>query len=183
MLDLIINSSITHSLLLVLPIALAAVLRWARCRGWAVIGGALAGILLGPTVLGRVAPERFERHFIGGVEQRVERDAVARRHGAELLAAASAGVDEAGVAAMHEQHALETADARAAWERATWSFQRPFRNYTAMIIVLVLLGGGRCRVRARLVAGGIAPLSIGAWSALVPVSYTHLTLPTTRQRC
>ncbi|MHC5024605.1 MAG: hypothetical protein ACYTGG_11985 [Planctomycetota bacterium] len=68
--DLIINSAVTHSLLLGLPLLAALLLRWARCPGWSILGGAMAGILLGPTVLGRVAPIEFEKFFVGAVEER-----------------------------------------------------------------------------------------------------------------
>ena len=39
--------------LLVVATAAAAVFRWARCPGWPVVGGVLAGIILGPTIFGR----------------------------------------------------------------------------------------------------------------------------------
>ena len=48
------STTLTLSLLLLVPAAWAALLRWARCPGWAVMGGVVAGIILGPTVFGRV---------------------------------------------------------------------------------------------------------------------------------
>ena len=40
----------------------------------AMLGGLLAGLLLGPTLFGRVMPNRFEAMFIGGIPQRHECD-------------------------------------------------------------------------------------------------------------
>jgi hypothetical protein len=72
--QLIITSSLTHSLLLVLPVILALVLRALRCPGHAVLGGILAGAILGPTVLGRMAPESYERFFVEGSREHLPAD-------------------------------------------------------------------------------------------------------------
>ncbi|MCP3906088.1 MAG: hypothetical protein GY715_20895 [Planctomycetes bacterium] len=169
MLDLMINSSVTHSLLLVIPILMALILRWARCPGWAVLGGVLGGLLLGPALLGRIAPNMFEDGFVGGFEQRAARDAIVRRQEADLFAARTSGVDPAGIAELRAAHRPERLAAERAWEAETWRFQRPFRSYTAAVAVIVLLGAGRLRLREQDRLGGpISPVSIGAWSAALP---------------
>ncbi|MHC5113264.1 MAG: hypothetical protein ACYTGP_02400 [Planctomycetota bacterium] len=169
MAELFINSAVTHSLLLVVPVLVALLLRWARCPGWAVLGGVLAGLLLGPGILGRVAPTAFEDAFIGGVEEREARDATIRRHESDLLAARHAGVGETEIAAMIEARRPERLAAERAWEEETWRFQRPFRSYAALAAAIVLLGAGRSRLRETGRLGGpVAPLSIGGWSAALP---------------
>jgi hypothetical protein len=169
MVDLVINTSITHSLLLVLPVAVALLLRWARCPGWPLIGGVIAGILLGPSIFGRIAPDAFEKCFVGGIEERDTRDALARRQAAERLVAFETGRDATAVEAMETRHALALAEADAALVQERWRFQRPLRSYAAAIIVLALLGAGVCRAASGTArTGWIAPGSIGIWAAAMP---------------
>ena len=59
-------------LMLVVPAVWAVLFRWTRCPGFAVVGGVAAGLLLGPTILGRVAPDVHRAVFTGGVEQYAE---------------------------------------------------------------------------------------------------------------
>ena len=62
------------ALLIVTAAASAGLLRVVRAPGPGVIGGILAGVLLGPTIAGRFAPATWERVFVGGETERVERD-------------------------------------------------------------------------------------------------------------
>lgn len=167
--DLIINSSITHSMLFVLPIVVAAILRWARAPGWSVVGGVIAGILLGPTIFGRVAPERYEALFIGGVEERAALVDLSRRHGA-TLAAAHSQLEPAALRAIEEQQRLERAPFEETLEAVRWTFQRPLRSYASVMVTLALLGAGLLREPH---GGGqrtgiFAASSIGIWAAALP---------------
>ena len=109
MLELIINRAITPTLLLLLPLGCAALLRWARCPGWSVLGGAVAGIILGPSILGRVMPVQFEQAFVGGIEQRQALDGLLRRQGADVIAGRVAGLEEPAMAEMQRRHLEERA--------------------------------------------------------------------------
>lgn len=83
--------------LVALAWAVAAALRALRVAGHAVVGGLVAGAVLGPTLLGRVAPNLFEDAFLGGRTEReawrsIERERIAW----ELAVATTAtGSDEA----------------------------------------------------------------------------------------
>lgn len=169
MVELVVNTSITHSLLLVLPVALALLLRSARCPGWPLVGGAIAGILLGPTIFGRIAPDAFEKCFVGGIEEREARDGLVRRQAAERLVTLETGRSADAIAAMDERHAQTRAETDARLADAQWSFQRPLRSYGAAMTVLALLGAGTLGSRrGGPRPGGIAPGSIGVWAAALP---------------
>lgn len=177
MLDLIVNSAVTHSLLLVLPIVCALLLRLARCPGSGVLGGVLAGLLLGPTILGRRLPDEFERMFIGGVSEHATYLDVERAQERERAAAEAAGVGSDAITAMIARHADEREAALGAMQTARWTHQRPIRSYTAAVLVLTLLGAGWRRVPAdgdRIRLAG--PASIGPWSAVVPGGLAFLVV-------
>ena len=74
----------------------AWVLRRARVPGgWtaaAMLGGVVVGLLAGPGVMGRVAPETHRALFVGGVKESRELEGLAASHEAERAALKSAGV-------------------------------------------------------------------------------------------
>ena len=92
--DLIINSSAQYTLLLVVPFILAAILKWTKIRAWSMAGGLVGGILLGPAVLGSVAPSYWGGVFQGGVSEREELTQLDRQQQADILAATTLGVDQ-----------------------------------------------------------------------------------------
>ena len=156
-------------MLFVLPILCAMLLRWVRCPGWPVVGGVVAGLLIGPTILGRVAPNAFEQWFVGGVAERTARDVIVRRHELEGIIARRTGRDEVVLLALQTQHSGERIAAETTLSAARWKAQRPLRSYTTLIIALALLGGGLLRPpRGPTRAGMIGPWSIGVWSAALP---------------
>src|SRR5262245_18961356 len=71
----------------------AMLLRGAGCPGWSVLGGMLAGLLLGPQFLGALVPRTYEEHVLGGPTQRMELDQMRSRAGADLLAAQAAHME------------------------------------------------------------------------------------------
>jgi len=187
MLDLLINSSIVHSALMIVPASVALLLRWARCPGWPVVGGAIAGILLGPTLFGRMAPEAFEAHFIGGVEERIVLDDLRHECERDLVVAQAAGVGVEARDAIELRYESDIAAAETALDKARWKFQRPIRTYGSALIVLALLGAGMLRVRREPNgresagdtpgAGGlITPMSIGLWSSVLPGALAYAAM-------
>jgi len=163
-------------LLLALAAAWALVLRAARCPGWPIVSGAIAGILLGPSILGRVLPLEYERLFEGGgaarqqfqVQQWFERN----RPAPAPAPGAAAAEDTSDRAA----RAARIADAAAQWDAARWAHQQPLRAAALIVVVLALFIGG-----ARSVGGGdrrqrlASALSIGAWSAALPGGLAFLS--------
>ena len=171
------STALAWCLLLVLPILCALLLRSARCPGWAVVGGAVAGILMGPAIFGRIAPDTFEKVFVGGFEQRQALDSLKRRQGADILAAQAAGLDEEAMIEMERRHRAERAPLEQKLREARWEDQRPLRIGVAIVVALTLLGAGRLGVREGDRRQGLgAPLSIGAWSSLLPGALAYVAM-------
>ncbi|MEE9129428.1 MAG: hypothetical protein V3T84_05375 [Phycisphaerales bacterium] len=156
-------------LLVAVPVVAAALLRWARCPGWAVLGGAVAGIVLGPSIFGRALPAQFETLYVGGVEQQAELEHFVRRQQADAIAAEHAGAEPERLTELAEQQKHARRDLDIAWNKAKWADQGPLRAFTVAVVVLTLLGAGS-------LGGGhddqprslIASMSVGAWSAGLP---------------
>ena len=158
-------------LLVAVPVVAAALLRWARCPGWAVLGGAVAGIVLGPSIFGRALPAQFQTLYVGGVEQQAELEHFVRRQQADAVAAEHAGAGPEELAELAEQQKLARGDLDIAWKNAEWADQRPLRAFTVAVVVLTLLGagalGGRHDGQPR-PRSLVASMSVGAWSAGLP---------------
>ncbi len=157
------------ALLLAASAGWAALLRWARCPGWPVVGGMVAGLLLGPTILGLVLPQHFVSIFDGGTEPRAAIRHLASRHGAELLAAETAGSSPDVLTELGERQAAEARNAQDRWQAGRWADQQPLRMATGALVVLLLLGASVLAVggerRGRTLTGAA---SIGVWSAVLP---------------
>ncbi|MHC4948762.1 MAG: hypothetical protein ACYTG1_10950 [Planctomycetota bacterium] len=150
-----VSPAVTGLLVLVaLAASAAALLRWARLPGWRVVGGVLAGVVLGPTIAGRAWPDAWEPAYVGGAALRGEAD-VARQwaRGRPRLAPGATEFER---------------ETDAAWREARWHDQRPFRAGVLALVAATLLAGGALAARSDRRAGWVAPLSIGLWSALVP---------------
>ena len=167
---------------LVLPcvgaVAAVLLLRAARfslgeigCR--AVVAGTIAGLLLGPSVFGRVFPERLESIVLGGVKEREAVD-YARWLAAHAPAAAQSLTEE-GRAALIDQGQRDVAAKEAALNAARAAHQRPLRTFVMIIIALSLLascsrsvGAGDRR------QGWLTPASVGIWSFALPAAAAYL---------
>ncbi len=156
-------------LLVAVPVVAASFLRWARCPGWAVLGGAVAGIVLGPSIFGRALPAQFQTLYVGGVEQRAQLEHFVRRQQADAIAAEHAGAGQEQLAELADEQKLARRDLDMAWNKAKWADQRPLRAFTVAVVALTLLGagslGGRHNSQPRSL---VASMSVGAWSAGLP---------------
>ena len=139
--DLVINSTMQHTLLLFIPLIIAALLRLNKVRGSSIIGGVLAGILLGPAVFGSIAPDYWEGIFQGGQEEH------------KL------------VYELAQQDELDQAIAR--WEVAKWEDQRTLRTYLLVFVSVVLLSGS-IRRTIDATSNTATSLTVGVWAAIVP---------------
>ena len=156
-------------LLVAVPVGAAALLRWARCPGWAVLGGAVAGIVLGPSIFGRALPAQFVNLYVGGVEPQAELEHFVRRQQADAVAAEHAGAGPERLAELAEQQKQARRDLDIAWNKAKWADQRPLRAFTVAVVVLTLLGAGALgRRNEGQPRSLIASMSVGAWSAGLP---------------
>lgn len=157
------------AVLILVPAAVAGLLRWTRCPGWPVVGGVLAGVLLGPTVFGRVMPQQYEQMYVGGVEQRLALGQLIGRHGADQIAAEHAGSDEGRMMQLVLEQEQARQEARDQWNAARWSAQSPLRFFAFGLVTVMLLGSSLFGVPRKQDRPGLAgALSIGAWSAALP---------------
>ena len=151
-------------LLLVVSGGWAVLLRWTRCPGFSVVGGVAAGLLLGPTILGRVAPDVHQAIFVGGVQEHRELRQIISRQGADRLAAEVAGL----AAASPTELEAEQATARDRRRDARWSHQRPQRVLMAVLVAVMLAGAAPAVPRGDRAPSTVGALSIGGWSAALP---------------
>lgn len=165
--------------LMMLPPLIAWALRRTGAPGAAVLGGIIAGVLLGPTIFGRLAPRTFEQIVVGGVEQREARDTLDHRLGALLVASEAAVVDPQAQAETVKELGAARAEATQQWHAAKEGHQRPLRTFALIVAALMLLAAAG-EPRHEPLAGDrpkpstLAPLTIGAWSAAVPGSLAYL---------
>jgi hypothetical protein len=156
-------------LLLVVPAAAAGLLRGAGVRRAAIAGGVLAGVMLGPSVLGRVMPSFHERALLGGVEDRESLRAFERRRAADELAARWAELDGEARVDRIERFETERARLQTALERAAWRDQQAIRAIVVVLSALTLAG---CCLGAGRAEGprphALAATNIGLWAAALP---------------
>ncbi|MCH8822502.1 MAG: hypothetical protein IH984_03240 [Planctomycetes bacterium] len=156
-------------ILIIVPIGAAALLKWARCPGWAVVGGAVAGILLGPSIFGRVLPDQYEKLFVGGITQRAELDQLRSRQGADVLAAKEAGALGQRLVEIDSKQIAERADLESLWEKAKYNDQSVLRYFTFIIVALTLIGAGTvARENEKPKPNIVTSMSVGVWAAGLP---------------
>jgi hypothetical protein len=146
-----------------------ALLRYAQFpdSGRAILAGALAGFLIGPTILGRVVPQHHERMFSGGVKQREHRDYV-RWFGENTPTALPNLTPEARVAE-RARSAQELAAAEEQLAAARWDHQRPMRIFVMSVVALAMIASAMRSVRSGdRRQGFITPASVGLWSLALP---------------
>jgi len=172
--------------LLVVALAAAATamaLRRLRVPAAGMAGGIVAGLLLGPTVLGRLAPDWYEQAIVGGRTERMEWVRIAREHGANELARGHFNAD--GEAAQRDRQAeLEhEVVAKHEWILAKDRHARQAHAAAAALAVLLLITAGAGRAARATLPLPIrqdwySPLSIGLWSAVFPggLAFIFLTL-------
>lgn len=161
-------------LVMVAAAGLARLLRSTNLPGHAVVAGLVVGIVLGPSVLGRIAPEYFTVLFDGG------RGQAAEQYNALLAlrdhAAVNPGVTPPSPDAL--------AAARDAWDAQRYRDQQPARIAITLLAALLLLSGAPQRrppgaspaSSAIADVGWLAPVSIGLWAALLPGGVAYLLL-------
>ncbi len=133
------------------------------------MGGVGAGIVLGPTILGRVMPQAYESLFVGGGEELRALEPLVRRGEADRIAAEEAGLSVRDMGEQEAERKREQEPVRQTWKEAKWAHQGPLRFLTSVIVALTLLGAGAIGVRRS--GNGqsmVGAISVGAWSAALP---------------
>jgi len=156
-------------LVVVVSAAWAVLLRWTRCPGWSVVAGVAAGLVLGPTILGRVAPDLYGGVFDGGLDQHRQLRQLISHHGAERVAARAAGATGETIASLRLRQAEAVDTATGVWRDARWAHQRPQRTFVTVLAALTLAGAAAFAIPRRGHAPSIVvATSIGTWSAALP---------------
>ncbi len=173
MLDLVINSSIQHTLLLFIPLLFAVILKLSKVRSWSLLAGVLGGVLLGPAVFGSIAPSYWEGLFQGGVSAHVQYEQFVEQQNADFIAAKDRGVNETVLLQLKADQHYDRAQKEQAWVAATWKDQRTLRDYVIVLIILIFLSG-TVRGKVRGTAPPMMSLSVGVWAAIIPCGITAL---------
>jgi hypothetical protein len=156
-------------LLVAVSTAWAVLLRWTRCPGWSVVAGVAAGLMLGPTILGRVAPDLYSGVFDGGLEQARQLGQLSSQHGAERVAAHAAGATVETIGALERRQSAAIETATHLWRDARWTHQRPQRAFVAILAALTLSGAAAFAIpRSGRGTSVVTAVSVGAWSAALP---------------
>ncbi len=165
--ELVIHSTIQHTLLLLIPLIFAAVLRVGKVRGSSIIGGVLAGIVLGPAVFGSISSNLWESMFQGGQQSRQIVEQIERQQQSVLSSVVATGVDEVVLEQLRADQQLELEQAVVAWKTQQWEDQRTLRNYVLVLVIVVLLSGS---LRRSVIGKSTTAtsLSVGVWAAIVP---------------
>ncbi len=171
--DLVINSTVQHTLLLFVPLFFAYLLKQAKLKSWPLLGGLLAGILLGPAVFGSIVPDYWEGLFQGGIHQKEQFVNLKRQQQSDFLAANKIGTSEAVLLQIKADQQYELKQIEDAWLSAQWSDQRTLRNYAIVLIVLIFLSGN-VRTKIPGTAPPLMSLSVGVWAAIVPCGLLSL---------
>jgi hypothetical protein len=152
----------------------AEMLRRLGVSGWRIAGGLVAGILLGPTLLGRVVPDFYESAFLGGVSERERVRAIDEERRAYEFVASAKGAGDVDRREKQLRYEAARAEAERAWRDAMHREQVACREIAILLAAVVLLGGGRRRDVHRPAMGDA--LSIGLWSAGLPAGMALLAM-------
>jgi hypothetical protein len=164
-------------LLVLVAVLWAALLRWVRAPGWAVVGGLVAGFLLGPTILGRALPGTHEVLFRGGAAERIALEEREHENEQFQFALREAGANAEAMNAITAQQGEETQPLRDALERAEDRDKQPLLAFTIVAVGALMLCTGLVSVPASEHKHSWAsPLNIGGWSAIVPGSLAAMLL-------
>lgn len=131
----------------------------------AVVGGLIAGVLLGPAVLGQSAPRLHERLYVGGIPERHALESLLARQAADRLALQAAPSGAADPDELRARHAAERAPLAAALESARARHRASFAGAVVFLLSLGLAAGafaGRRPVALTPVASIAAALSLAA---------------------
>jgi len=175
------------SLILVAVAAMATALLFRRLGlpGARLVGGLVVGIALGPTVLGRLAPEPWAEIMMGGTQWRAAVHDTEREHAAWRFAAAAVPLSIEEMELEVERHRIEILPMRQALSDAENQHARPWVILTVLTAIGAAASGGLTRRprRPASVLDGIRPLhradltdtaAVGAWAAMVPILATIL---------
>ncbi len=159
--------------------AAAWLVRRAGPRSEGIVAGLLIGVLMGPTVLGRIAPDWWAETMIGASEARAVLDRAVSERQAFVMAANAAEIPlESRADGIAERDAsIEIASLEAADQMLRHA--RPWSILTVVLAVVALWLGwsGIRRSRPKQSSPGVAStVSLACWIVLLPGFLTILVL-------
>ena len=142
-----------------------------RMPGWRIVPGVLIAILLGPAVLGRVAPDQWEHLFAGGASERTQLRQLDRAHAAWKVAADVSPTETELLLAEETRHQELRVPLAEALAEARSTHQKPWIMLTSILAVfsIVISTGTSARNTPTSRGKSAAAIPVGAWSAVVPV--------------
>ena len=152
----------------VVGVIAAVLLRWAGIRRPGVAAGLTAGLLCGLTVFGSVFPDYYKIYFRGGVEEEKSLTSLEEQQRADLLALTSTGASAVATEEMADRHREELEQAKEEFGRAVWEHGRGLRTiglaFACFVFGLMWPAGRKVSTavdegRARLGVG-----SVDSWS-------------------
>ena len=123
--------------------ATAWLLRRAGLASDGIVAGLLVGVMLGPTVLGRLAPNWWENTVIGATEARSTLDHALSERQAYIMAAEAAGIDPKARADGLIDRDLRIEEAMLLLAEQTLVHARPWSILTIILAVAALWLGWR----------------------------------------
>src|SRR4051812_16613534 len=147
--DVLTALSVSLATLLGLSVLLTLGLRAVRLPGGrpaaAVLGGILAGLVLGPGVLGQLAPDWYEQTFVGGATERRALEELA----AERRALVASDVSAEAVREFDRDHNHERQRLDLARRKAMAAFRQPLDVAGVTMLSVAMFAGGWVSPRRR----------------------------------
>ncbi len=170
--------ALTLTLLLISLIAMATakILGSLQLPGYRILSGLLIGILLGPSILGRIAPTQWESTFAGGVEARSALRDMDRSHAAWVLASRTAGSKESDISEEQIIHEVAREELLELEEMHRRQHQMPWMVITLILAAFTSVCASRNPSQPSshtplLLHNGISP---GVWFSAIPIVGTLL---------
>lgn len=164
--------SIFLLLTMVAAIGVARLLRGLGLPGARIMGGLLVGVILGPVVFGRIAPDDWIRIVMGGQMERARIHELERDHAAWRFAAATIPLPPEEVAAEADRHRADLEPLEARLQSAESEHARPW----AVLSILLAAGAAACGRASRRPLERTPdrddPIAAGAWAAGFPALAT-----------
>ena len=162
------------ALLAAASLAVAWLLRRAGLPGAAAIGGILAGLVLGPGVLGRFAPQTHDRLFGQAPAELAAWRQAERAVEATEFAVGSSGADPESARAQVESLVARSEARRAEWTAAAERARTPWVAVAAVLAALVIVAGGTRHAEA---VGDVGRgILLGGWNAGLPAAMVAVGL-------
>ena len=165
--------ALTLTLLLIslIAIATAKILGSLQLPGYRILSGLLIGILLGPSILGRIAPTQWESTFAGGIEARSALRDMDRSHAAWVLASRTVGSKESDISEEQIIHEVAREELLELEEIHRRRHQTPWMVITLILAALTSTCASRNPSQSSshtplLSHNGISP---GVWFSAIPL--------------